>query len=389
MPLPTPPLLRTDPLHRRSSAHKLVVGLVLCAFVAAGVSLLAGARPASAQSPTLTIDTWVPRCGTVGGAVRLGIGGSTNLASVSAIVNAPSGASVSKGSATPASGRWSMSLPFTPQETGDYVVTATAGSLSVTGYFSVPCQNPTLEYNPTCFPVGYSGTVTMTARHFVPFGTGYMNYDVNGSEAQNAIRIPNDGHGDFSATFKVTPSNRDHPGEGTDANRTLVASATWSPCPPGTTIPPTTTSTSTTVVIDTSTTTSTTARPGTTTTTTSPTVTIPIPPPTPGVSLVVDPPIGPPGFVTMAHGSGFPAGPVTLVWSPGIGATSAIAAADGTFTVQVLILPHDFLGPRALVASGGGASAGAAFLVVPASVQPSGKDVTQINRSRRFLNRSG
>ena len=158
-------------------------------------------------------------------------------------------------------------------------------------------------------------------------------------------------------------------------------------------VPPGATTTSTTVpdsVPDTTTTPTTRPSGGgvvTTTSTSIPTI-VTIPPPTPGALLLVTPSLGPGGFVTTALGSGFPANqPVTLGWSPGIGIYSAMAGPDGTFTSPVLIMNRDVLGPRTLVATSGGVSASASFLVVPSTVQPSGKDVAQITRVRRFLQR--
>ncbi|HET9443371.1 MAG TPA: FG-GAP-like repeat-containing protein [Acidimicrobiales bacterium] len=136
-----------------------------------------------------------------------------------------------------------------------------------------------------------------------------------------------------------------------------------------------------------------TSTPRPTTPTTAPRVTVPATTttttvvPTATATLTATPPLGPPGFVTQAHGTGFPPGPVTLSWDPGIGATATTAGPDGTFTAQVLVMPRDRLGPRRLVAVGGAATAVADFLVVVPTVQPSGSDVTQINRIRRFANR--
>jgi hypothetical protein len=379
---------------------------VLLAVVAllgvAVASLVLPTGVASAQS-ALSIDNFRPRCATVGSGTDVAVSGRTGFGTVSAVLYAPSGGAVTKTS-TSASGSYSLGFAFTPRETGSYEVRVSDSSGTLSAYIEVPCQAPTIEFSPTCFPVGYSGTVTLTGRHFLPYGTGYADYDVNGSEAQSQIRIPVDARGVFSATFKVTPSNRPHPSELADANRTLVASGSWNPCPPGT-IPPTTTSTSSTTTTSTpgDTVPDTVPDPATTTTTSSPdpglpfipTTTIPlpptveIPPPTPGASLVLSPRIGPPGFVTMARGAGFPAGAVTLDWSGGVGRTTTTAGADGTFSVQVLILPRDRLGPRALVATGqAGVTAYDGFLVVPASVQPSsGREVAQITRIRRFTQR--
>ena len=94
-------------------------------------------------------------------------------------------------------------------------------------------------------------------------------------------------------------------------------------------------------------------------------------------TIVVDPAIGAPGFVTSAVGTNFPPGAsVTLTWSVGLTASmpAVVADAAGSFTVQVLILPRDSLGPRVLdgtfTASGGGSAVSQPFLVVPGTGQP-------------------
>ena len=122
-----------------------------------------------------------------------------------------------------------------------------------------------------------------------------------------------------------------------------------------------------------------------TTRTTAPPVSVP--PTTPGLTVTVTPGIGPPGFVAVARGTGFPPGPVALAWAPGIGTFAAVAGPDGVFETQVLVFPRDRVGVRSIVATSGTVSGSAFFLVVPSSIQPSGSDVTQINRTRRFLQR--
>jgi hypothetical protein len=90
--------------------------------------------------------------------------------------------------------------------------------------------------------------------------------------------------------------------------------------------------------------------------------------------IVALPSVGAPGFVTSVRGVDFPPGaPVRLQWSPGITAAAAptVPRLDGTFAGQLLILPNDLLGPRAITASGPGfAPVSTAFLVVPGSIQP-------------------
>jgi hypothetical protein len=97
----------------------------------------------------------------------------------------------------------------------------------------------------------------------------------------------------------------------------------------------------------------------------------------PRLRLTLDPPIGPPGFVTIARGRGFPPGAqVNLRWVRGLGSVDVTASVDGVFDTPVLIFPGDLLGPRVLVASGtavGGQvlrSVGARFLVVPGTLSP-------------------
>ena len=95
----------------------------------------------------------------------------------------------------------------------------------------------------------------------------------------------------------------------------------------------------------------------------------------PGPACVLDPPVGPPGFVTQARCERFPAATTaTLRWSPGIGVVT-VPTGSGSFSVPVLIFPRDRLGPRNLIAEAPGASVSVLFVVVPPSVAPSGGDV--------------
>jgi hypothetical protein len=103
-------------------------------------------------------------------------------------------------------------------------------------------------------------------------------------------------------------------------------------------------------------------------------------------SVALDPPIGPPGFVTNAVGTGFPpnASIVFLNWG-----TPALRSplpkniqtdANGSFQIPVLVLYHDLLGPRMLQAimanpfgerAGSAIEADAPFLVTQGRSQPS------------------
>jgi hypothetical protein len=94
-------------------------------------------------------------------------------------------------------------------------------------------------------------------------------------------------------------------------------------------------------------------------------------------AILLDPPIGRPGFVTTAVGTNFPPGAtVTLAWSVGLTASmpAVVADASGSFSVRMLILPRDTLGPRILggtfSATGEGSAQSTPFLVVPGTGQP-------------------
>ena len=102
-------------------------------------------------------------------------------------------------------------------------------------------------------------------------------------------------------------------------------------------------------------------------------------------SLALDPPIGPPGFVAMAVGTGFPANSklVDLNWaSPALASPLPkilMTDANGSFSIPVLVLYHDGLGPRTLQAivpnpfgelAGSAIEADAPFLTTPGRPQP-------------------
>ena len=84
--------------------------------------------------------------------------------------------------------------------------------------------------------------------------------------------------------------------------------------------------------------------------------------------LTLDPPIGPPGIVTIAEGSGFPPNSqVRLRWTIGITPRLATVVADGSgrFRVPVLVFHNDRTGRRELSAE---AVDGTAFPAVAASM---------------------
>ncbi|HKE97460.1 MAG TPA: DUF11 domain-containing protein [Actinomycetes bacterium] len=92
--------------------------------------------------------------------------------------------------------------------------------------------------------------------------------------------------------------------------------------------------------------------------------------------LSLDPPLGPPGFVTIAVGEQFPKNAlVQLAWDQGLNASpdplTVRADAQGRFSQQVLVFPRDLLGPRKLLATIGGVQVTSAdFLVVARPIGP-------------------
>jgi uncharacterized repeat protein (TIGR01451 family) len=92
--------------------------------------------------------------------------------------------------------------------------------------------------------------------------------------------------------------------------------------------------------------------------------------------VVLTPALGPPGFVTLARGTGFPPNTkVSLLWRSGITPNTAQVQvrADGTFAAQVIVVPRDQEGPRKLFVKGSGfGEVSADFLVVSGNVSPLG-----------------
>jgi Tol biopolymer transport system component len=91
----------------------------------------------------------------------------------------------------------------------------------------------------------------------------------------------------------------------------------------------------------------------------------------------LDPPLGPPGIVTVATGSGFPPETeVRLAWSRGISPLlpTIVTDADGAFQIGVLVFHNDIVGERELVAGPAAGESfltfGTRFLVVTAKSQP-------------------
>ena len=356
-----------------------VVGLALATLV----------DPASGQAASVSIFELQPRCAAPNTRTLVYVAGATNRTFVELAIFSPTGQQVGKGGAETSSGGWSAEMGFGTTVNGSYEVRATVESAIASGYIHVPCQSPDLEFDPPCAG-STTSEVRVTGRFFQPFSRGYV--DVNNDGSEEVGRLPIDGRGTFSGVVAVAPSRTSREVRGRDLDQN-VRVETWPACPPATTttassttVPDTTTAppTNDPVPVDTTTTTLPVDAPGTPVTVPP---TVELPPPTVGATLTVGPELGPAGFVTGAVGTGFPPGPVTVTWSPGIGTTTAIVGPDGTFTTRVLVFPNDRLGPRALIATAGATTAYDAFLVVQSTVQPSGQDVQQINRIRRFNQR--
>ena len=100
----------------------------------------------------------------------------------------------------------------------------------------------------------------------------------------------------------------------------------------------------------------------------------------PGADVRLEPPVGPPGIVTVLTGTGFaPGALVTVRWDRGITQRLApvVVGPDGNFKLAVLVFHHDRVGPRQLIvtpAAGGPTFADeiVPFVVVPGPLQPYG-----------------
>jgi hypothetical protein len=256
-----------------------------------------------------------------------------------------------------------VSMPAKPA--GYYTFRAEVGSTRVYRGFKVPC--PSISISPGCGPAGTQTAtqtetydILVTGKNFPPIipetagNTVRLTFD--GAQIGPLVEVGGNDGASFSTTIKVPrkPAGS-HTVAATDTRDSMVATALFFvPC----------------LVIDSTTSTVTTAPPTETTVTTAP-------PPIvgPGPACVLDPPVGPPGFVAQARCARFPAATTaTLRWSPGIGTVTA-PTGSGAFSVPVLIFPRDQLGARNLVVEAPGASVLVPFIVVPPSVSPSGGDV--------------
>ena len=230
-----------------------------------------------------------------------------------------------------------------------------------TRHVQVPC--PTIAINPGCGPAATGSTefwdIQVTGKNFPPIlpetDGNEVRFTFGGTPVGSPTEVAGNDGNSISTTLKVPRrasgsyelvaiDRRD----GTQAKATFLV-----PC----------------LVIGTGTTGTT--RPVTDTTATT------APPPIvgPGPACVLDPPVGPPGFVTQARCERFPPGSTaTLRWSPGIGVVT-VPTGSGAFSIGVLIFPRDRLGPRNLIVEAPGASVPVPFIVVPPSVSPSGGDI--------------
>lgn len=88
-------------------------------------------------------------------------------------------------------------------------------------------------------------------------------------------------------------------------------------------------------------------------------------------SLVLNPPIGPPGTVVHVTGAGWLPGSVAaMAWQPGIGGTRMAVNAAGRISGYALVLPRESPGARKAMATNGPLRADADFLVVPPGTAP-------------------
>jgi hypothetical protein len=213
----------------------------------------------------------------------------------------------------------------------------------------------TVSVSPDCGPPGARNRVTVSGQGYQV--TVFVSFD--GQVVGRADPSPPAGSFSVVVTFPATGPGT-HEVVAQDDLNNVARTSFIVPCP--------TTTTPTTVPATTPTTRPTTTLPpppGTTTT-------LPfVPPPGPAPTLRLEPVLGPPGFAPVAVGSGFaPFAQVTLTWAPGLGGTRVATDATGAFRISVLVLRKDSLGPRQLVAAGPAGNATAAYLVVPAPMEP-------------------
>lgn len=231
-----------------------------------------------------------------------------------------------------------------------------------TRHLQIPC--PTIAINPACGPAATglaseTWDIQVTGKNFPPIlpetAGNTVRFTFGGTPVGSPVEVGGNNGDSISTTLKVPRrAAGSYQLVATDTRDGTQATALFLvPC------------------LTIGTVTTATTRPVTDTTATT------LPPPVvgPGPACVLDPPVGPPGFVTQARCERFPAASTaTLHWSPGIGIVT-VPTGSGAFSVPVLIFPRDRLGPRNLIAEAPGASVAVPFIVVPPSVSPSGGDV--------------
>lgn len=245
------------------------------------------------------------------------------------------------------SGNLAGTTPIRPaaQPPGTYVVTVPNPTKGlVTASFSVPCA-PAITVTPNCGPPAPPATAVVQTYAIVVAGTQFSpSADIEILFAGRLVARANaDRSGSFSVSTKVAgqPAGT-YPVSALDLlAKTAVATTFTVPC-------------------------------------------IYHP------SVILQPPLGRPGFVTTAVGTGFPPNTqVTLSWSQGVPVvfSPVVADASGNFSVVILIFVHDQLGPRQLAArpvvAGAFPEADGPYLVVPGPGQPLGYSVaTSLARER-------
>src|SRR2546426_528221 len=168
-----------------------------------------------------------------------------------------------------------------------------------------PRTTPKPATTPTASPLSETGTTTITGENFNPFSAVLITFDAGPGGLPQSFEAQTDVFGHFSRTIQVVePSEGVHLIRADDFRQREADDTNYQiPC----------------------------YQP----------------------SLALNPPIGPPGFVTYAVGRGFPRNsPIALNWDGGVLRSPLpkdIKTDDaGAFQIPVLVLYHDLLGPRML-----------------------------------------
>ncbi len=370
----------------------LPVLFVLAVMVGFATAVGAQVDPVGSPPPRVV---WAASCVSPGPSELVVYGRGWASAPVAIEVVNQAGRSVGGGSAPVSAGRFqgrvALSVPIDALSLRVRVTAAQAGAPEQHEVSVSTSCSPTISAvaGSSCTAAGQPVTVDVTVRgaSAATFDQVIHYADLFGpAETVNRSQPPR-GTGDYALTLTVAnvpgrtipvtvEAQRPKGGQSSYATTTV---ALPSECVTGTTVKPT----SSTAPVTTS--------PGASSTTAPPPAgpVSTLPPlfqPSPGVftgrpSLSLLPTLGQAGQATTVVGSGFaPSASLTLRWRPGIGSWTVKAGGDGSFRTQVLVLPKDVEGPRALevvdgpIAPGGpegrGAAASATYLVVPGSGQP-------------------